>query len=472
MEQLSGLDTAFIHQDTARTPMHICALLVYESNADDSATLSRERLLQIASERLSQFPLFHRKLHRVTLDMDTPYWVDVRDPDWGRHITEQQLPGAGDWQALQDYLARLHGKRMDLKRPLWEMHLLHGLYDLPNLPRHCQAVVFKVHHAAIDGMSLAATINALHSEVQEELAEQPAPKTESKGPSRWDVWARANLNTLNRQQKLVATVGNLIPGVLRARETRQKFKDLPPIHRSRARFNDSVSSGRSTGALLLPRDDVLAVKRAVRRVTLNDIAMACVAGALRQYLQDKGELPCDTLASGTPINLRASKDDSVSGNKIATMVVGLATNEADPVERLRAVHRYAVAGKKQIDALGTGTVMDISDSVAPGLLAEGIRTLAWATKLADMPVPFHTMISNVPGPQTAMELGGARLVACIGLGPVRDNMGLFHIVSSTEDSFSLSFNACRKLLPDPEYYEECLEEAFDELYDAAMGEAG
>ena len=149
------------------------------------------------------------------------------------------------------------------------------------------------------------------------------------------------------------------------------------------------------------------------------------------------------------------------------MVVGLATQIEDPVARLRLVHRYAVAGKKQINALGTGTIMDISDSLAPNVLAEGIRTMALASRFADAPVPFHTMVSNVPGPPTRLMLGDAALVVPLGLGPIRDNLGLFHIISNGPDLMSLAFVSCESLLPDGEYYEQCLQKAFQALLDGA-----
>ncbi len=150
------------------------------------------------------------------------------------------------------------------------------------------------------------------------------------------------------------------------------------------------------------------------------------------------------------------------------MAVGLATHIPDPVARLRLIHRYAVAGKKQIDALGSGTVMDVSDSVAPAVLAEGIRTMARASQMAEVPVPFHTMISNVPGPQDTLFLGEAELVTPIGLGPVRDNMGLFHIVSGGANITSLSFSACQKMLPDPDFYQRCMQRSFAALRSAAV----
>jgi diacylglycerol O-acyltransferase len=215
----------------------------------------------------------------------------------------------------------------------------------------------------------------------------------------------------------------------------------------------------------------LAIKRAVRRVTINDIAMACIAGAMREYLQHHNKLPARSLSSGVPISLRGPADIEAGGNKIATMVVGLGTQIADPLERLRLIHRYAVAGKKQIKALGTGTVMDISDSLAPGLLAESIKSVARASRVAEIPVPYHTMISNIPGPPNTLSLGRAKLVAPLGFGPIRDNLGLFHIVSSSETIISLSFSACKNLLPDGGYYESCLQASFAGLLSTATENA-
>jgi WS/DGAT/MGAT family acyltransferase len=467
MEQLSGLDAAFVHQDSRRTPMHICAVLVYDTGDDGENALSLEQLKRLAAERLAQFPLFQRKLHRVVLGMDTPYWVDVEEREWDRQITQASLPEPGGWDAFQRLLGRLHGARMNMAYPLWEMHLVHDLYDMPGLPAHCQALVLKIHHSAIDGISMAGIINALHETREERPGSR---KKQVSAPSQWELWARAHINTVNRQFKLAETMSNLLPGFLRARETRQKYSDLPPTHNGKAHFNARVSQGRSTGSVLMPMPEVLAIKRTVRRVTLNDIAMACVAGALREYLILHNKLPHKPLVGGIPINLREPGDDKSGGNKIATMPVGLATHLADPVERLRLIHRYAVAGKKQIDALGSGTVMDISDSLTPAVLAEGIRTMAWASQVAEFPVPFHTMISHVPGPPSELRLEGARLVIPLGLGPIRDNMGLFHIVSSSDTRMSLSFSACRRLLPDPDFYQQCLQNAFSSLLGRALSD--
>lgn len=467
MEQLTGLDAAFVHQESRRSPMHVTAVLVYDIGGENRAGLTLDQLQEFCSQRLAGFPLFRRRLQKVPMGMDTPYWVGVTSPDWQHQIREVLLESAG-WQDFQGFLADFHGSQLNLKRPLWEIQLVHGLKNFPGLPDNCQALVLKAHHAAIDGMSLAAIIGGLHDEGPDFAAASHSGFTE---PSEWALWNRANLNLLNRQFKLVDTVRNLVPGLLRARKTRQEFSDLPPIYRGVSCFNDRVDKRRVTGAVLLPKNSVLEVKRKVRRVTLNDIALAVVGGALRHYLAAHGQTYRESLASGAPINLRGTADEKTGGNKTATMVVGLATQLEDPVERLRLVHQYAVAGKKTINALGTGTVMDISDSVTPGLLAEGIRTMAWASKFADAPVPFHTMVSNVPGPPGKLCLGSAELVVSLGLGPIRDNLGLFHIVSGGPDLMSISFTSCESLLPDGEFYEQCLRNSFEALLKAARSSA-
>jgi len=464
MKQLSGLDAAFVHQDSRRTPMHITAVLIYDIGTAKERSIQKKDLSELLASRLDQFPLFRRRLHRVPLDVDTPYWVDVPKPDFSEHLSELSLEREGDWHGFQLLLSQLHNRRMDLSRPLWELCLIHELNDLPDLPPHCQAVVLKFHHSVIDGMSLAAMIDALH---QDPAPDRDEGSKKSTTPTYTDMWARLNINTLDRQIKLAGTVARLMPGLMRANRTRKDFDDLPPVLSTRLRFNDRIGTTRVSGFVLWPRELILAIRQAVRRVTFNDIALSIVAGALREYLGFYQQLPTESLVCGVPISLRgvASKQ---GGNRYATMRVGLATSESDPVERLQLVHRYAVAGKKQINALGTGTIMDISDSLNPNILAGGIRAMAEASNIADLPVPFHTMLSNVPGPGATLRLGEAKLVVPLGFGPVRDNLGLFHTVSDSPRRVSLSFTACARLMPDAEFYQECLQNSYTDLYERAM----
>jgi diacylglycerol O-acyltransferase / wax synthase len=462
MEQLSGLDAAFVHQDSARTPMHVSAVLIYDASRNQ---LGAEHLRELVTQRLWSEPLFQRKLQRVTFDVDTPYWIPAGKTDWRYHLDESELPEGDSWDAFHQLVQRIHTRRMDLARPLWQLHLVNELNDTPGLPARCQALVLKAHHAAIDGISLARLLQGLQDGSGEDRSPPPpAPPR----PDNWEVWSRASLNSINRQFKLADTMGRLLSSIPRAREERRNKEELIPTLGSRSRFNDRVSTTRTVGMVLIPRQQMLEIKRAVRGVTHNDIAASIIAGGLRNYLQDSNELPGESLVAGMPINLRNSDGDKSGSNQIATMSVGLATSIEDPIERVKMIHQFAVAGKRTIKALGTGTIMDISDSVPPSVLAEGIRTLALASRLGPVPVPFHTMVSNVPGPAGDQAINGLPLVACTGLGPVRDNMGLFHIISTTDQMVSLSFNACARLLPDADAYRDHIEDSFQELYSEAI----
>lgn len=464
MEQLSGLDAAFVHQDSHRTPMHVSAILVYDATEQQ---LELSQLRELLRDRLWHEPLFRHKLQRVTFDVDTPYWIPAGNTQWRYHLIEHQLPPGQTWESFHQWLQEHHSRRMDLTQPLWQLSLIRGLEDVPGLPGRCQALVLKAHHAAIDGISLARLLRGLHDSSNEE---QPAPAPTPAQPKSWEVWSRANLNNISRQFKFADTMGKLINSLPKAREERRNKQQQSPTLGTRAVFNERVGSQRTVGVLLFPRQDLLAIKRAVRGVTENDVASAIIAGGLRKYLKGTKQLPDLSLVAGMPISLRNAGEAAAGSNQIATMAVGLATNIDDPIERVIMIHRFAVAGKREIKALGTGTVMDISDSLPPTVLAEGIRTLAWASQLAPVPVPFHTMISNVPGPGGEQFLEGLPLFACAGLGPVRDNMGLFHIISTTRQTVSLSFSACSGLLRDSKAYRGCIEASFGELYQQATAE--
>ena len=465
MKQLSGLDAAFVHQESPKTPMHVSPVLIYGPRAGTPRSLDLAAIRKAFADSLPNSPILTQKLVSLPMGMDEPYWVLDKKFDLNQHISECEVPSPGSWAQLKSLLARLHAKGLNMKKPLWHASLITGLNNIEGMPTGSSALMLKIHHAAIDGVSLARLIAALHDD--EERGTEESALGQPGGAYQIQMWNRANMKHWIRPLKLANTVSRLIPAVSKLRDLKKPEKLSSKTRHAKTRFNTEVAQGRVIGALQIPVHDLKAIKRGVRRVTPNDIAMSIVGGALRVYLQAHGELPRDSLVCGAPINLR-SREDGSTGNKIATMQVGLATDIEDPVERVRTVHQYALMGKARINTLGTGTVMDISDSVAPGVLAEGLRALSFAsTRVSEMPVPFHVMISNVPGPQKPISLCGAPLYCLIGLGPIRHSMGLFHVVSNSAEFYTISFTSCRSILPDAEFYEHCLQQSFEQLLAAA-----
>ena len=446
--------------------MHVSPVLIYGPRAGTSRSLDISAVRQTFRNSLQNSPILTQKLLSLPMGMDEPYWVNDEKFDLKQHIGECDVPPPGSWEQLKILLARLHAKGLNMDKPLWYAWFITGLDNIEGIAPGSSALMLKIHHAAIDGVSLAGLVAALHDGEANE-ANQPGIGQQG-APDHVAMWSRANLKHWTRPLKLASTVSRLIPAVSKLRELKKTAELSSSTKHSKTRFNGAVTQGRVIGTLQFPVQDLRAIKREVRRVTPNGIAVSIVGGALRKYLQAHGELPQASLVCGAPINLR-SREDGTVGNKIATMQIGLATDIADPLERVRAVHQYALLGKARINILGTGTVMDISESVAPGVLAEGLRALSFAsTRVSEMPVPFHVMISNVPGPSKPISLDGAPLYSLIGLGPIRHSMGLFHVVSNSAEIYTISFTSCRSIMPDAEFYERCLRESFEELLTAAL----
>ena len=446
--------------------MHVSPVLIYGPRAGTSQSLDISAVRQTFEDSLPNSPILTQKLLSLPMGMDEPYWVTDEEFDLKQHVSECQVPSPGSREQLKTLLARLHAKGLNMDKPLWYAWFITGLDNIEGIATGSSALMIKIHHAAIDGVSLAGLVAALHDDKAHD-AKQSGIRQQG-APDRVAMWNRASIKQWTRPLKLATTVSRLIPAVSKMRELKKTAEFSSSTKHSKTRFNAVVTSGRVIGTLQIPAQGLRAIKRAVRRVTPNDIAVSIVGGALRKYLLAHGELPRASLVCGAPINLR-SRNDGTVGNKIATMQIGLATDVADPVERVRAVHQYALMGKARINTLGTGTVMDISDSVAPGVLAEGLRALSFAsTRVSEMPVPFHVMISNVPGPAKPISLGGAPLYSLIGLGPIRHSMGLFHVVSNSAEIYTISFTSCPAIMPDAEFYERCLRESFEELLAAAL----
>jgi len=169
-----------------------------------------------------------------------------------------------------------------------------------------------------------------------------------------------------------------------------------------------------------------------------------------------------------PISVRGKDEKGDMGNQVAAMIAPLGTHIADPLERLRFVHSQTANSKAMSEALGARNMTEIS-KVSPALFMALGAQLYTRLQLANrMAPPFSTVVTNVPGPPVPIYSAGARLESMMGLLCLTDGMGLGHVVQSYVDEATISFTACRKLMPDPEFYVQCIEESFAELRDAPV----
>lgn len=469
MQQLSEMDSNFLQQESVRTPMHISPVIIYDQSGREGGKVRFKEILTVFARNLHKSAIFRRKLVGGAMGLDTPYWVEDEDFDLEFHVRHLALPKPGDWRQFCILLARLQSRGLDMKRPLWEAYVIEGLNRVEGLPENSFAIMLKIHHSAIDGISGAEIITAIHS-LTDEIA---PPLVEDnwrgeRGPAAWDIWSRAYINNLKRPIKFMETARHLVPAIMRARKlSANPETDRRKTLTAKTRFNSRVSTTRVVDALIMDLSEVKAMRKAFGDVTINDLMVAVVGGALRKYLSSKGELPESSLIAGAPVNVRTERNSDSKGNQVSLMRISMATDEADPVEQLRAISLSAQQSKVFSNAMGSSVMMDISEVLIPQVLGWGFRAVTLAAARSARPMPCHVVISNVPGPQFPLYLAGARVHMMLGMGPLLDMMGLFHAVLSGVGLITITFISCREMMPDPQFYKTCLMESYEELRSAA-----
>jgi WS/DGAT/MGAT family acyltransferase len=209
-------------------------------------------------------------------------------------------------------------------------------------------------------------------------------------------------------------------------------------------------------------DDLKRIKNTVGNCTLNDVLLSVVAGSMRHYLNEKNQLPDKTLVVGVPISTRAADaNNAEGGNEVAGMRLNLRTDIEDPVERLRAINHDAVSSKAYANAIGAERMTTVLNSIPSGIASLGMRVMATTGLSARTPVA-HTIVTNVPGPQFPLYFCGAKASLWIGLGCLMDGLGLFHTVNSYNGYVFLSFVCCREMMPDPDFYHQCINRSLEE----------
>jgi diacylglycerol O-acyltransferase / wax synthase len=470
MEQLSGMDSAFLYLETPRTPMHIGAIAIYDPSTAPNSFVRFKDILNFIESRLHLAKSFRRKLANVPLSLDYPYWVDDADFDLEYHVRHIALPQPGDWRQLCIQAARLHSRPVDLSKPLWEFTVIEGLNNIPGVPKGSYAIVSKIHHALIDGVSGVDIANAVHSIDQAGTVAGPdRPWVPERTPTSIELLGRAQLNTLNTPLRLARTIVKSAPGIARMIGGLVGGKLHTTIGRvPRTRFNGSVSTHRVVDG----RDFSLAEMKEIRArlpgSTVNDVVVSVVGGAMRKYLKAKSELPRESLVCMAPISVRTPGEKNTLGNQVSAMTIPIGTHIADAFGRLQFVHEEAQGSKALTNAAGARQMAEYSSfmpSTLTGLAARLYVRLGMANRVAPM---FNTVITNIPGPPIPLYMNGARLVTQYGLGPVFEGMGIIHPVFSYCGRITISFTSDRSIVPDPEVYADYIQEAFDELKAAAM----
>ena len=472
MQQLSGLDTLFLHAETAAMPMHIGSLAIYDPSTAPDGHVRFKDILAYFGARLHKARSFRQRLANVPLGADRPYWIEDRDFDLEYHIRHIALPRPGDWRQLCIQAARLHARPLDMRRPLWEVTVVEGLDNVAGVPPGSFALVSKFHHAAVDGVSATEIAAAFHE--LEPNADAGSPKRAwqpDRVPGDAELLGRAAVSTLRKPIDLAGFVGRTAPRFLRTGIAVARGDARWPSRVPRTRFNAPISPHRVFDARKFSLDEVRAIKSSVEGATVNDVIVSVCGGALRRYLQSRHELPRRSLVAMAPVSVRMQGERGTAGNRVSTLSLPIRTDLADPLERLRAVQKESALAKTMAGSLGGNIVTDLAHllpTLSTRLAAQAYARWGWSERL---PPVFNTVITNVPGPNVPLYSMGSRLVANFGLGPIVHGLGLFQPVLSYNGQITVSAVSCREMMPDPAVYGDCLDESFAELR-KATGAAG
>jgi diacylglycerol O-acyltransferase / wax synthase len=454
MQQLTGLDAAFLAFETANSTGHVGGLSVLDpSTAPRPLTLAR--LTEVLGERIPLVPVLRRKLLNVPLGLDQPYWIDDPDFDIEYHIREIALPRPGSDAQLTEQVARLHARPLDRSRPLWEIYLITGL------AKRRAAVYTKIHHSAIDGVSGAELLTVLldlDPGGRELPAFGPFRPGRPPGPARLAALTAARLawrpvETVRIANELVRVLPTLAPavstlvgGMLGLGRGDGAVIPTTPGRAPATPFNKPITPHRRFAFRSVDLASVKAVKNAFG-VSVNDVVMAMCAGALRHWLADHEALPTAPLIAMIPVSVRDPASKGALGNKVSAMLATLPTHVTDPDERLEIVHAATKIAKAQQATIPQGLVDQISDFAPPALTARTARVV-FATGLLHRLPPFNITISNVPGPNVPAYLCGARLLAHYPLSVVTDGQGLNITVVGYLGELHFGLVSCRELVPD------------------------
>lgn len=455
MRSLSALDALFLHLETDATPMHVGAAHLLERPAGTKG--GEDFLLRVrrhVAERLHLSPVFTRRLETMPLSFANPVWVRADDVDLEHHVVRVRLPRPGTPAQFEAAVARLHAQPLDRSRPLWRFHVIDGLAD------GGLGFYTKIHHATLDGAAGVALAHALLDVAPTARKVEPAPRRPRDHPS------------------LVALVGTALK--TSSTQTVSLVRQLPALTRVAAKlavgstgfarqfafgprtpFNRVIDGGRSFAAASLPLADARRIA-AAHDVTLNDVVLAVISGALRRYLKTRGGVPRKSLVAALPVSLREA--GNVEATTLATMTLAsIATAIDDPIERLHAIQSSTSSAKAVTRALKGVIPTDFPSLGLPWLLTAAAG-LYGRTSLAErLPPLANLVVSNVPGPEAPLYLAGARLKTWWPLSIVEHGLGLNITLQSYAGSLDFGIVAARAGMPDARPLARGLQPALDEL---------
>lgn len=470
-ERLSFLDSSFIFLENRTNHMHVGAVAIFEVGdlQKDDGGIDVDRIRAYIATRLDRIPRYRQVISFVPIEHH-PVWVDDPHFNVNYHVRHTALPRPGDERQLKRLAGRIMSQQLDRTKPLWEFWIVEGLEG------GRFAVVTKTHHAMVDGISTVdlATV-LLTPEPMTTFAPAP-PWTPRPMPSRWEI---ARSEVLRRVRAPLAVVDEVRERLAHKDELRSDLElalrateDVVRTYKERVSstpLNQPIGPHRRFDWLEMDLGDVKRVRQALGG-SLNDVVLATVSGAMRRFLERRGaDVDNTQFRVMTPVSTRSADERGTLGNRVSAWMVDMPIAERDPARAVAAIRKTTAHLKETNQALGAEMLSKVMSWTPSTLLAIGSRVAVRA-------FPFNLVVTNVPGPQQAIYLLGARMIANYGLVPLTDYLGLGIVLFSYAGKLGWGLNADWDLFPDLHDVVRDVEESFRDLQRAAdplsVGEAG
>lgn len=443
MQRLSGLDASFLYLETSSQPMHVCSIIELDTSTVPGG-YTFERLRDALVRRIRAIPPFREKLADSPLNLDHPVWVDDEEFDVDRHLHRIAVPAPGGRAELSQICGHIAQTPLDRRRPLWEMWVIEGVAGTDCHRDGRLAVMTKVHHAGVDGVTGANLMSQLCATEPDAAAPEPAAGVG--GGAGWRIAAGGLVRFAARPLRLASVVPDTAASVLATvRRALDGAAMARPFAAPATVFNARISNRRCIAYAELNLDDVKAVKNHFG-VKVNDVVMALVSGVLRQYLAERNALPDSSLVASVPISVHG-KSDRPGRNQVSAMFASLHTEIADPVQRLKAIAHANSVAKEHSSAIGASLLQDWTQFAAPAVFGIAMRLYARTRFTDSMPV-HNLVVSNVPGPQVPLYLLGCEVKAMYPLGPIFHGSGLNITAMSLRGKLDVGLIGCPDLVPD------------------------
>jgi diacylglycerol O-acyltransferase len=448
--------------------MHVEMVTVFDPSTVPGGYSFAKLQAQIAS-RTHQAPVFRRLLVEVPFRLGHPVWVDDPHFDINYHVRRTAVPSPGGLLELADLAGDIASRQLDRTKPLWEIWIAEGLED------DRIAVIAKMHHSTVDGMSGAALLSVLF-DLEVDPGPEPEPPdlvADSHIPSSAELISEAIAARMFRPFELardIVRTGQRLLNVRRVRnepEHREpRAKAALPLSAPRTSFNSTLTRRRQVALSAIGLADVKRLKNATG-TTVNDVVLAVCTGALRKFLVDGDELPDKPLVAVVPVSVHPDTDAPYGSNKVSSMFVQLPAQLDDPMERLTAIREGTKGAKEEHNALGADMLVNWAEHATPNTFAAAARLYS-RMRLAERHRPVaNLIISNVPGPDFPLYLAGAEMVSGFPLGPVMDGLGVNITIMSYRGTLYWGIISCPETMPRVWQLAADIPLALDELLDAA-----